>query len=66
MDVASLVFLGLPQMLRTRAELIFTWWGVSLHVTNLNPFLDFALSEFYESVEMISQKNEDRADFFSF
>ena len=44
-ELANLVFLGLPPALRTRPEFIFTWWGSSTSPSNLNPFLDVALSE---------------------
>lgn len=36
--------------LRHQPELLFTWWGVSGHPSNLNPFLRIALDDFLASV----------------
>lgn len=63
MDIASLIFLGLPPHLRTQPELMFVWWGVSKHISNLNPFLDFALDEFADSVDL--KEDPSRASCFS-
>ena len=49
-DVANLILLSLPPALRTQPELIFTWFGLSAPVSNLNPFLHVALEEFFDSV----------------
>lgn len=51
MDVATLALLNLPPALRMQSELIFTWWGVSSHPSNLNPFLRLALEDFLDSVK---------------
>lgn len=51
MDVATLSLLMLPPALRMQAELLFTWWGVSGHPSNLNPFLCIALEDFFDSIE---------------
>lgn len=50
MDVSTLSLLMLPPALRMQAELLFTWWGVSGHPSNLNPFLRVALADFFESI----------------
>lgn len=49
-DLANLVLLALPPALRTQPELIFTWFGLSARVSNLNPFLELALEDFFDSV----------------
>lgn len=50
MDVGTVALLNLPPALRNQPELLFTWFGVSHHVRNLNPFLRLALADFFESV----------------
>lgn len=50
-ELASLVFLGLPPGMRNRSEFIHTWWGLSSSPSNINPFLDVALLELSESIE---------------
>lgn len=49
-DLANLVLLSFPPALRNQPELIFTWFGLSARVSNLNPFLDVALEDFFDSV----------------
>jgi hypothetical protein len=50
--VANLILLSLPPALRTQPELICTWFGLSAPVSNLNPFLQVALEDFYDSVSL--------------
>lgn len=51
MDVATLALLNLPPALRSLPELMFVWWGVSGHPSNINPFLRVALQDFIESFQ---------------
>lgn len=57
-ELASLVFLGLPPGMRNRSEFILTWWGLSSSPSNLNPFLDIALTEFSNSYHKGLEKEE--------
>jgi hypothetical protein len=50
MDVATLALLNFPPALRMQPELLFTWWGVSGHPSNLNPFMRVALEDFFSSI----------------
>lgn len=51
MDVATLALLNLPPPLRFRPELMFVWWGISGHYSDINPFLRVALQDFIESFQ---------------
>ena len=51
MDVATLTLLMFPPRIRFQPELLFTWWGVSGHPSNLNPFLRIALEDFLQSMK---------------
>lgn len=58
MDVATLALLMLPPAMRLQPELLFTWWGVSGHPSNLNPFLRIALADFLQSLTDFDAKHE--------
>jgi hypothetical protein len=63
-DVATLALLMFPPALRMQPELIFTWWGVSGHPSDLNPFLRLALDDFLSSIEEFDNEEGTMQHFF--